>query len=108
VAIAALARELGVSHGHLDREFTRIVGLSPRRLGRILRMRRLLDGVDDPEGPSWSELAADLGWHDQAHLGRDFKRHTGVTPTAYLAARRANFVDGDSELPGFVPQPRPM
>ena len=31
-----------LSHGHLDREFTRVVGLSPRALTRILRMRRLL------------------------------------------------------------------
>jgi AraC-like DNA-binding protein len=105
VTIGDLAAGLGVSHGHLDREFTRIVGLSPRTLGRILRMRRLLDDVDDPRSPSWSRLAAELGWHDQAHLTRDFKRHTGVTPTAYLAARRSAFVDGgESELPGFVPQ----
>lgn len=105
LAIGDLAAELRISHGHLDREFTRIVGLSPRVLARILRMRRLLDGVDQAGGPSWSARAADLGWHDQAHLTRDFKRHTGVTPTAYLAARREAFADnGETELPGFVPQ----
>ena len=45
-AIADVARELEVSHGHLDRELTRVVGLTPRALARLLRMRRLLAGLD--------------------------------------------------------------
>ena len=44
--IAGLAAELGVSHGHLDREFTEIVGLGPRVLSRILRLRALLAAID--------------------------------------------------------------
>ena len=42
--IADIAAAVGVSHGHLDREFTRIVGLAPRRLARLLRVERLLGG----------------------------------------------------------------
>ena len=74
--IADIAVELGVSHGHLDRELGRIVGLSPRALARLLRMRRLLAGIDVRGTVDWSDRAAELGWFDQAHLIRDFKRHT--------------------------------
>ena len=100
--IADIAGEVGVSHGHLNREFTRIVGMSPRSLAGLLRMRRLLASIDPTQPQAWAEHAARWGWFDQAHLNRDFKRHTGVTPTAYLAAQHAWF-DGMPHVPGFVP-----
>lgn len=102
--VAEVAAELGVSHGHLDREFTRVVGLSPRTLARVLRVRRLLESIDVMDGIAWTRLAADLGWYDQAHLVRDVTRHTGVPPTAYVAAQR-RFLAPDDLAPGFVPEP---
>lgn len=101
--IGALAAELGVSHGHLDHEFTEIVGLSPRTLARILRLRALLDRLDVYGPVPWSALAAEFGWFDQSHFIRDFKRHTGVTPSEYVAAQRGSFTP-DQAAPGFVPQ----
>jgi AraC-like DNA-binding protein len=102
-SIAEIAAGLGVSHGHLDREFTRVVGLSPRTLARILRVRRLLANIDVYGEVAWVQLAASLGWYDQAHLIRDFKRHTGVTPSEYQAAQRDTYSPAEAE-PGFVPQ----
>jgi methylphosphotriester-DNA--protein-cysteine methyltransferase len=40
--VEEVAASLDLSHGHLDRLFSRVVGLSPLGLSRILRMRRLL------------------------------------------------------------------
>ena len=101
--IADLAGRFGVSHGHLDREFLRHVGLTPRAYARIARLRRVLADLDVFADVSWSRLAADAGWFDQSHFIRDFKRHTGVTPSAYLRAQRAEFTPADV-APGFVPQ----
>lgn len=100
--IADVAAALGVSHAHLDREFVRVVGLTPRTLARILRLRRLLEHVDVHAELRWTTLAAEWGWFDQSHFIRDFKRHTGVTPSTYVAAQRAVF---DGNEPGFVPDP---
>ncbi len=102
-AIADIAAGLGVSHGHLDREFLRVVGLGPRVLARILRVRSLLERIDIYGQVAWQEHAAALGWFDQAHLIRDFKRHTGVTPSEYQAAQRRLFTPDDA-APGFVPE----
>jgi AraC-like DNA-binding protein len=102
-SVGAVAAELGVSHGHLDREFRRVVGLGPRTLGRILRVRRLLEHINVHGQIAWPEHAAALGWFDQAHLIRDFKRHTGVTPSEYQAAQRREFAPDDA-APGFVPR----
>ncbi len=104
--IASVARSAGISHGHLDREFARIVGLSPRRLARLLRVQRLLEGIDAHGDVAWASLAAELGWSDQSHLIRDVKRHTGVSPSWYVAAQRAWISRGTSPtLAGFVPEP---
>jgi AraC-like DNA-binding protein len=103
--IADVAAEVGVSHGHLDREFTRVVGLSPRRLARLLRVERLLAAIEPGTAVQWADLAADLGWTDQSHMIRDIKRHTGVTPSAYLSARQAYASDEPSaEAARFVPE----
>lgn len=104
-SVADLATALGVSHGHLDREFTRVVGLTPRKLTGVLRMRRLLSSIDVHGRIDWADRAAELGWFDQAHLIRDFKRYTGVTPSAYLAAQRSAISPVEAaDSAGFVPE----
>jgi AraC-like DNA-binding protein len=104
--IADIAAALGVSHGHLDREFTRIVGLAPRRLARLLRVERLLEAIDIDGDVPWADLAAHLGWADQSHMIRDVKRHTGSSPSAYVAARRAfAAATATEESARFVPEP---
>lgn len=105
VTIKEVATELGVSHAHLDREFTTVVGLTPRSLARLLRMRRLLESIEVYGEVGWAQRAVGLGWYDQAHLIRDFKRHTGVTPTRYLEAQRSIDIPVDQvDAAGFVPQ----
>lgn len=104
-SVASIAEQLDVSHGYLDREFTRVVGLTPRSLARLLRVRRLLESLDVHATQDWSDLAIDLGWFDQAHLIRDFRRHTGVTPTRYIEAQRSvRNSSPDADTAGFVPE----
>jgi AraC-like DNA-binding protein len=106
--IGDIAAGLNMSHTRLDREFTRVVGLSPRSLARLLRMRRLLEAIDVRATVPWAELAADFGWFDQSHLIRDFRRHTGVTPTEYVRAQAAVlWPAGVGDAAGFVPDPTP-
>lgn len=101
--VADVAAQVGWSHAHLVRRFTHVVGLAPRSLAAIARTRRLLADLDVFTDPPWGELATRHGWYDQSHLIRDFKRHTGVTPSAYVRAQRRHFEPGQVE-PGFVPE----
>lgn len=103
--ISDIADAVDLSHGHLDDEFARLVGLRPRALSRLLRVRRVLDELNGSAGGVvWADLALRHGWYDQAHMNRDFKRHTGVSPTTYVNRRQLAFEDVDPE-PGFVPEP---
>lgn len=47
-------------------------------------MRQLLESIDVHGAVGWADKAAELGWSDQAHLIRDFKRHRGP-PSEYVA-----------------------
>lgn len=103
--IAEIAAALNTPHNRLNRDFTRIVGLSPRTLASLLRVRRLLAGLDIGGEIDWSQLAAEFGWYDQAHLIRDFKRYTGVSPTRYVDAQRRHLTaDQVGDATGFVPE----
>lgn len=80
-----VAREVGISPGHLDREFARIVGLPPATYAGLVRVRRLLERVDEIGTPAWDDHAATLGWSDAARLERDVVRSTGRTPAEHAA-----------------------
>jgi AraC-like DNA-binding protein len=103
--VADVADRVGISHGHLNREFSRVVGLTPRAVTRLLRLQHMLGELDVERRIVWTDVAAELGWFDQAHFIRDFKRHTGVTPSDYLAAQRRNYPGAEvGEAAGFVPE----
>ncbi|HEY5146768.1 MAG TPA: helix-turn-helix domain-containing protein [Polyangiaceae bacterium] len=86
VGVAALASEAGVSERHLERAFVERVGMGPKRLGRIARLQRLLGRIAwcpaDDEARPWATIASEFGFADQAHLAREVKALSGLTPTA--------------------------
>jgi AraC family transcriptional regulator len=82
LSLDALAAELKVHPVHLCRTFRRCYGetLSDhiRRL-RIKEARRLLeDGA-----ASIAEISAELGYYDESHFSKAFKRVVGTTPARY-------------------------
>lgn len=104
-AISCVADRVNMSISSLVRTFTRLVGLTPRALSNILKMRRLLASLDVQGDVDWVGTAVDYGWYDQAHFVRAFKRHTAHTPTAYLASQRTHFDSKTlSQAAGFVPE----
>jgi AraC-like DNA-binding protein len=76
---------LHVSPAHLVRCFTRAFGIAPHRYLLARRIdaarQRLL------EGEPVAQVATNVGFHDQAHLTRHFKRHVGTTPARYASSR---------------------
>jgi len=78
--IASIAREIGWSRKHLVDRFRREVGLGPKSVSRIVRMRRALSAAGSGDG--WADIAADCGYADQAHMVREFRDLAGRTPGA--------------------------
>lgn len=82
--VAEVADRLGWTSRRLARRCTEQLGLPPKRYARVRRFQRLLTRVNTaPGAPDWAVLAADCGYHDQAHLIHEFRALAGITPTAY-------------------------
>ena len=75
-----LAADVGWSVRHLTRRFHMTVGLSPKRYAAVIRMHCALHALL-VRGRDASVTAAECGYADQAHLVRDIRRHTGMTPS---------------------------
>jgi AraC-like DNA-binding protein len=82
--IRRLADDVGWSHKHLITKFKQQVGLSPKTAARLVRFDGVMRSLDRPEPPGWERIAAEAGYADQAHLVREFRTFTGVTPTAFV------------------------
>jgi len=78
---------LGASPSHLVRSFTGTFGIAPHQYVTARRIdaarRRLLDG--EPI----ALVAATVGFYDQAHFSRQFKRHVGTSPGRYALSARS-------------------
>jgi AraC-like DNA-binding protein len=87
IPIGKLADSIGCSRKHLTTRFDREFGLSPKRLARIMRFDRAMRIIRFGEVTSWSGLAAECGFADQAHMAREFVAFAGDPPTALLRRR---------------------
>jgi AraC-like DNA-binding protein len=67
--------------------FDEAVGLKPKEYQRVRRLTCVLAGVQGDPRPAWARIALEAGYCDQAHMANEFRRLTGLTPSAYAALR---------------------
>lgn len=89
--MAAAADALGYSPRQLQRRALPVFGYGPQHLGRVLRLGRAVARAD--RGRGWAEAAGHAGFADQAHLARDVRALTGLTPTALRRERVRSLQD---------------
>jgi AraC-like DNA-binding protein len=86
VSLDELSAVAGLSRFHLLRAFKKRFGVPPHTYqlhARIARARVLLQ-----KGVSPADTASSVGFADQSHFTRHFKRILGVTPGQYARAAR--------------------
>jgi AraC family transcriptional regulator len=84
--VLALAAASGLGLRVWLQRFRAAVGCRPREwraLARFSRFSRLLPALRERPRLPLSELALDLGFHDQAHLSRQFAVLAGMGPARY-------------------------
>ena len=89
--ISALAAEIGWSRKHLVDRFRSELGLAPKPVARMMRFHQACRLARIAKTHGWAGIAAESGYADQAHLGREFVALAGETPTAW--ARRLALTD---------------
>ncbi|TQN28684.1 AraC family transcriptional regulator [Haloactinospora alba] len=80
--VSTLARRAGMSERQLHRRCLAAFGYGAKTLARILRMCEALDMAR--RGVPWVRVAALTGYSDQAHLVREVRSHSGLSPSALV------------------------
>ena len=95
--VAELARQLGWSRRHLGERFRDALGLAPKPAARVLRFEAACgDARPRARGARrrLAELAVACGYHDQAHLTREWQALAGCPPAEWIA-RELPFVQDE-------------
>lgn len=83
VTVDDLVARFGLTKRTLQRMFSQYVGVSPKWVIMRYRLQEAAEQMAAGEITSWTKLALDLGYFDQAHFIKDFKMIVGQTPAEY-------------------------
>jgi AraC-like DNA-binding protein len=82
--VEQLAAEFHLGLRTLQRLFDDYVGVSPKWMIRRYRLQEAAERIAAQNAVDWAQIALDLGYSDQAHFSRDFKRLIGKSPAHYF------------------------
>lgn len=71
----------------LERNFKKSSGYTVKDVSALMRFEQVRDELWCNPDTNLAGLATEMGYADQSHLGREFKRYSGTTPLAF--ARKA-------------------
>ncbi len=83
--IEELSEKFHVGKRHLERKFLSTVGLSQKLFSRIIRFNSALQLIENKDFSTFTHVAHEGGFYDQAHFIRDFKDFTGLNPKQYFS-----------------------
>lgn len=86
--VGEFAKNEDISAYALIRAYRRMFALTPVQHQLALRVDAACELL--ASGANASDTAAELGFSDQAHLAREFKKRIGCTPGSYAAMRKAS------------------
>lgn len=105
VRLDDLVETMKVDGRRLQRLFAKYVGMSPKKLTKLMRLTAARELLSEDEGLSCMDITYRCGYYDQAHFNREFKEVIGLTPSEY----RNRFGDYPLALPrraGSTSSPR--
>jgi AraC-like DNA-binding protein len=88
IAVETVARRVGITRRHLERQFREQVGLGAKHVARIARVHAAL-ALLQGSALSGAEVATECGYSDQAHLIRECQALAGRTPARLKTTARS-------------------
>jgi AraC-like DNA-binding protein len=86
--VEQLVGEFQMSLRQLQRLFNEYVGVSPKWVIQRYRLHDAAERIAAGTDIKWADLSSDLGYADQAHFIRDFRRLVGRSPAEYARSVR--------------------
>jgi len=92
IEINKLCKTLFTTQRQLQRLFKKYIGIPPKIYARIIRFNYIFQLIKHDQ-LTWTQVALDAGYYDQAHFIRNFKSFTGEDPSRYFFDEKniANF-----------------
>jgi len=85
LSVDQLSQQLNIHRRQLERKFYSAIGLSPKKLSKIIRLQATLKMMMNNELTSLTSIAHEGEYYDQAHFIKDFKEFTGMSPKNFYA-----------------------
>ncbi|HAP03534.1 MAG TPA: hypothetical protein DCQ87_06005 [Lachnospiraceae bacterium] len=83
VRIDQIADDSGYTSRYIEKVFSDVMGISPKKYASILQFQGAIDFIDKNPSSKISAVATDFGYYDQPAFIRSFKKYTGMTPKSY-------------------------
>ena len=83
LSLTELAAQLNLSPFHFARLFKKSLGLSPHKYVMQNRIERAKRAISVAADLSLSDIALQVGFYDQTHFSKTFKKYVGVSPKAF-------------------------
>jgi len=84
-SVGELVKHTGYSERHLERKFKESIGLNPKKFGNVIRLHHFLKLIKNKtDDTNLTSICYEAGFSDQSHLIKEFRKHTGISPTTYL------------------------
>ena len=94
VRIKDLEAYTGYSIRTLQRQFRQDTGLTPKSFSRVVRCQSAVYEINHREELAFSGLAFELGFSDQPHFLREFKKLVSTTPLKYQQSlKQSNYAN---------------
>lgn len=98
-AMDRLSQTLCLSNRGVRKLFNKTLGTSPKQYANLARFNQAIRKIALQPQMSLTQIAYDLGYFDQSHFNREFKKYSGITPKAFkrLPAKSTEFYN-------FIPE----
>lgn len=83
-SISEILKEDLSKRRQLERNFKKQIGISPKQLGKVIRLQSALKMILNKELAKLTDIAYESEYYDQAHFIKDFKEFTGVSPATFI------------------------
>lgn len=83
-SITTILKENLSKRRQLERNFKKQIGISPKQLGKVIRLQTALKMLLNKKTDNLTNIAYESEYFDQAHFVKDFKEFTGINPKKFL------------------------
>jgi len=90
ILVKDIALAVNKSERQFNRQFQKIVGISPKGYSKILQLHYVINLMQMKEFSSFKEISYSANFYDQSHFDHRFKELVGIKPNEFLVSKEHN------------------